>query len=704
MAGSMHRLNTGIEEPSKAEKALAESERNLRQTIDTIPVMAWCNRADGSNEFLNRRWHDYTGLPPEEAHGWGWQVTLHPDDLPGLLVKWRHMLATGESGELEARLRRFDGVYRWFLFRCDPLRDDSGNILKWYGTNTDIEDRKLAEAELAAEKRLLERVARGVSLPDVLDDLCREVEELAPQSLCSVLLVDPAVKYIQSVLGPSLPESYTASLNGQAIDPNYGPCSLAMLSKETVICADIADDPRWASSGWSCLAAAHGLRSCWSTPILAGNQDALGSFAVYGREAGSPTPREQELIERFKNIAGIAIERAKSDAALKSSETELRQANDFLAQAQRLSKTGSFIWDVMADEHIWSDEIYRAFELEAGSKVTLPIMLAAIHPDDTSAIESVIKQAMAGEDFDVMFRIVAGSASVKHVHVVGHRLDQIADRPVFIGAIQDVTENQVAQEALNKARAELAHVARVMTLSTLTASLAHEVNQPLAGIIANASTSLRMLATDPPNLEGARTTAQRTIRDANRASEVIKRLREMFARRPPGKEPVDLNAAAQEVLALLSGELQRGRMMLKTDFAGDLPNVRGDRVQLQQVILNLILNAADAMSEIDNRPRELLVATMYEAGSGVRLSVRDCGVGIDPQNARKVFDAFYTTKAKGMGVGLSISRSIIESHDGRLWASGNDGPGATFSFSIPGEPATARPAGDLYRETRDVDS
>jgi C4-dicarboxylate-specific signal transduction histidine kinase len=237
---------------------------------------------------------------------------------------------------------------------------------------------------------------------------------------------------------------------------------------------------------------------------------------------------------------------------------------------------------------------------------------------------------------------------------------------------------------LNRARAELVHRARAATLSVLTASIAHEVNQPLAALVTNASTCLRMLAADPPNLEVAQTTAQRVIRDANRASEVIHRLRAMFARKQPAAEAVDLNEAAREVLALTASELQSAGVAVWADFADALPSVRGDRIQLQQVMLNLFLNAADAMRAVDGRPRNLWIATVRDASGQVRLSVRDEGIGIEPQNLGRLFDAFYTTKSDGMGIGLSISRSIVQGHDGRLWAASNDdGPGATFSFSIP---------------------
>ena len=273
--------------------------------------------------------------------------------------------------------------------------------------------------------------------------------------------------------------------------------------------------------------------------------------------------------------------------------------------------------------------------------------------------------------------------SVKYLHVVAHGTRDQDGQLEYIGAVQDVTERRLSEEALGKVRSELAHVARVTSLGALTASIAHEVNQPLSGIITNASTCLRMLAADPPNVDGARETARRTIRDGNRASEVITRLRALFGKKDATNESVDLNEATREVIALSLSELQRSRVILRPELADDLPPVTGDRVQLQQVILNLLLNASDAMSGVDDRPRQLVIRTERDEDDRVRLSVQDAGVGFEPQDEDRLFDAFYTTKSGGMGIGLSVSRSIIESHHGRLWAAPNDGPGATFSFSIP---------------------
>ncbi len=256
--------------------------------------------------------------------------------------------------------------------------------------------------------------------------------------------------------------------------------------------------------------------------------------------------------------------------------------------------------------------------------------------------------------------------------------------PRFLLALsEDVTERRLAEDALNETRSELAHMARVTALSTLTASIAHEVNQPLSGIVTNAGTCLRMLDANPPNVEGARETARRTIRDGNRASEVIARLRALFNKKTATFEDFELNEAVKEVVALSVGDFQRNKIVLQLDLAPDLPSVLGDRIQIQQVILNLLRNGSDAMSDVDDRLRELLIMTECDEIGNVLLSVKDSGVGIDFEIEQKLFEAFHTTKVDGMGIGLSVSRSIVERHQGRLWALRNEGPGATFLFSLP---------------------
>ena len=367
----------------------------------------------------------------------------------------------------------------------------------------------------------------------------------------------------------------------------------------------------------------------------------------------------------------------------KRAEHELRRSEAFLAEAQHISRIGSFSWRIATDEIIWSEQLYRIFQIDRDAQVTFELIATRIHPEDLSAFQEHIERSRRDRsDVQLEFRLRMPDGTVKYVHVAAHiRSDH--GRVEYFGAVQDVTERRASEEALSKARSELSHVARVTSLGVLTASVAHEVNQPLSGIVTNASTCLRMLAADPPNVEGARETARRTIRDGNRASEVISRLRSLYGKKDPTIESVDLNEATREVVALSLSELQRNRILVQQELADGLPLVAGDRVQLQQVILNLLRNASDAMSTIDDRPRDLLIRTESDDNDQVRLSVKDVGIGFEPQATDKLFEAFYTTKNEGMGIGLSVSRSIIERHHGRLWAMPNNGPGVTFSFSIP---------------------
>jgi PAS domain S-box-containing protein len=342
------------------------------------------------------------------------------------------------------------------------------------------------------------------------------------------------------------------------------------------------------------------------------------------------------------------------------------------------------LWLLDTDQvPFFSAEMNRIFGFEDEPPARVQEIFDRIHPDDLPRANAAIEAARSGDDVDFVFRLRMLDGSIKYLRSYIRAARTRDDQLELMGTVQDITESRRAEEALHLARSELAHVARVATLNAMTASIAHEVSQPLSGILTNANTGARMLAADPPNLAGAAETFQRTIRDAHRASEVLNRIRAMFSKKAPTVEMVDLNAAAREVIALSSGELQRSRALLQTDFADDLPLVRADRVQLQQVILNLLLNAADAMAEIEDRPRTILVETDLGDG-GVRLAVRDSGTGVNPHAVEKLFETFYTTKAHGMGIGLSICRSIIENHEGRLWAQANDGPGATFGFCIPG--------------------
>jgi PAS domain S-box-containing protein len=365
-------------------------------------------------------------------------------------------------------------------------------------------------------------------------------------------------------------------------------------------------------------------------------------------------------------------------------EEELRRSAAFLAQAQQLSRTGSFSWRVATDEITWSAELYRIYEFEPGTTITLEVISARVHPEDLTLYEKMVEQARNGaDDFEWQYRLLMPDQSIKYMHAEAKATRDSAGQLEYIAAVRDVTARRLSDEALDRARSELARVARVMSLGALTASIAHEVNQPLSGIITNASTCMRMLDAEPPNVDGARETAKRTIRDGRRAADVITRLRALFTKKDAAAELVDLNEATREVIALSRTELERNGVITRIELKDELPPVIGDRVQLQQVILNLLRNGSDAMSSVDDRPRELLFRTEVEEGDRVRLSVQDVGIGFELQSLDRLFQTFYTTKEEGMGIGLAVSHSIIENHRGRMWANPNDGPGVTFSFSIP---------------------
>jgi len=370
--------------------------------------------------------------------------------------------------------------------------------------------------------------------------------------------------------------------------------------------------------------------------------------------------------------------------ARKRAEDELRRREYNLAAGERLSLTGSYAWEVNTDKITCSAQLLRIYEFDDSREVTAAAMRSRIHPDDRPLLEATMAEIRCGRgNPEHEVRLLMPDGRVKYVRAFAQVIPDQQGQLICIGAVQDVTRRRLAEDALDKLRSDVTHRTRVMSFGTLTASIAHELNQPLTGLMMNANTCVRMLTADPPNANGALETARRIIRDSNRAAEVVARLRALFSGKVARNQLVDLNEVTSEVLSLLASDLQRNGVFVQTRFADDLPTITADRVQLQQVILNLLRNACDAMTHVDDRRRQAVIHTTREGHEHVRLSVRDCGVGFEAENAERLFEAFYTTKQSGMGIGLSLSRSIIESHSGRLWAERHEDGGATFSFSIP---------------------
>lgn len=622
-----------IDDRKQAETELQKSEAKHRQVIDAIPALAWCNLPDGSNEFLSKPWHEYTGLTPQESQGWGWQTAFHPDDLPPLMERWMQMLVSGEPDEIEARLRRHDRVYRWFLIRAEPFHDESGKIIRWYGTSTDIEDRKKAEEALQANERNLSLIINTI-----------------PAHIY-VLNIEGFVQYVnQAVM------DYTGLRMEDVKQEDY---------RDRVI---HPEDLRRVRSP-----RAAGLRS--GAPFST-EQRVLGNDGNYRwfLVRYNPLVDEQGRIIQWYVTAFDIEDR-------KRAEAEVEQAYLRLAQAQRVSKTGSFITDLVADEHNWSEELCRIFEINPGRKITSEAIRKLFHPEDLPVYEEAFRQAVnGGQDVDITYRIITPTGTLKYLHAMAHLKEKKSGRPVYIGAIQDVTDSKVAEEALITARSELAHISRVTMLSALTASISHEINQPISAVITSAGACLRWLNRDQPEVQRARDAAMRIEEDGKRAAEIITNLRAFYRKDiSPNRESVSVNYIVDEMVKLLRSESDRHSVVMRTELAADLPPVNADRVQLQQVLMNLMLNGIEAMRE---RGGELKISTKH-GEEKVSVCVSDTGIGIPPDKLDKIFEEFFTTKTEGTGMGLAISRAIIDSHNGRLWATANPGGGSSFYFTLP---------------------
>jgi C4-dicarboxylate-specific signal transduction histidine kinase len=413
---------------------------------------------------------------------------------------------------------------------------------------------------------------------------------------------------------------------------------------------------------------------------------AANHAATAFRSANLVNERRQAEQEVCKARDELEMKVAERTAELQQAMVELARSEAKLIEAQRVSQTGSFVWNVSTQERVGSREFFRILGFDEPYPVTWEMVLDRAHPDDRALVMQTVRRASSsGTDLDYEHRLLMPDRSVKYVHVVAHAARNSVGQLEYVGAVVDITATKQAEEKLHKAQTELARVTRVTTLGELTASIAHEVNQPLAGVIANAEACLRWLDRGNPNLEAARRSVEWVIQDGRRASEVIRRLRALVNKTGSEKTPLDINDVVKEVITLVQRELASHQISLQMELAPDLPLILGDRVQLQQVVINLVVNGIEAMQPITDRARELVIRSGLNETQQVFVSVTDCGVGISAENEDRMFDAFFTTKSSGMGIGLSICRSIMEAHDGRLWATASAPHGATFQFTLPME-------------------
>ncbi|MEG9435705.1 PAS domain S-box protein [Edaphobacter sp. HDX4] len=672
---------TDIEDRKRADEAVRKSEMHLRDVIDTIPTIAWTALPNGNIDFVNRSWQEYLQISLNDTSGAGWETSIHPNDISSNLERWQASLSSGKPFETESRVKRArDGEYRWLLHRAVPFRDDNNNILKWYGISTDIEDRKRAEALLTGEKRILEMVAKGDSLAQILDSLCRLVEEQASGVLASVLLVDG--NHLRHGGAPSLPKTYTDAIDGVEIGPTVGSCGTAAYRGEQVIVADITTDPLWAEFRGAALP--HSLRACWSTPVFSSQGKVIATFAMYYREPRSPSTHDQEIIEQITHLAGVAIERKLTQEALRRNEA-------YLAEAQRLTRTGSWAYNPFTGKTVyWSEEMFHIFGLDPQEGPSSEKFWQLVHPEDLDRVRvRVEREAQDQKEYVDEYRIVLPDGNLKHILDIGHPVfDEAGGVVEFVGTAVDVTERKHAEqerERLRQIEEDLAHMNRVSMMGELAASLAHEIKQPITAAATNAKTSLRWLHREPPEIGNARDAVSRVVKDVIRAADIIDRNRSLYSRDTPKREPVNLNDLIREMTMLLHDAAGRHSTSIRVDLDRALPTTIADRVQMQQVLMNLMLNGIEAMT---NTGGELTIRSKLAEDGQLVISVRDMGIGLPTENTERIFDAFFTTKAQGTGMGLSIGRRIIEAHAGRLWACANVGRGSTFYFALPADLAT----------------
>ena len=590
---------------------------------------------------MNQTWLDYTGLTLEfvQSDPEAWMEMVHPEDREQTSRVFWDGIHSGQAFTMEARIRRAeDGQYRLHLHRAVPLIDSECNPLRFVGTSTDIGDLKqFQEDSRRAEER-------------------------------THLIVDSALDTVVTMDA----EGIIGSWNKQAeIVFGWSPAeAIGQRMSDLIIPKELRQ------------AHERGLRHFLATgegPIL---RRRIEITAI--RRGGVEFPVELQVMPLkqgqewfFSAFIRDITESKRAQELLRQSEFNLRQMTETIP---------GMLWSATPDGAIdYCNRRAIDYLGVAAEELMGDRWRPLLHPDDVDyATESWLASLSTGDPFSVEVRFFrAIDQSYRWcISSALPLLDQNGLILKWFGTIVDMHDWKQSQQDLLKMQAELAHVTRVLTMGQLTASIAHEVNQPLAGIITNAGTCLRMLDSEPPNIDGARETVRRTIRDGNRASDVITKLRDLFRRKDVIAEFLDLNEIAREVITIMLSDLQSNKVSMRQEFEENLPTIKGDRVQIQQVILNLVRNASDAMRDVDDRTRQMLVKTESFDDTSIRFTVRDTGIGFASNVSDRLFDSFYTTKDDGMGIGLSICRSIIEAHSGRLWASANEGPGSSFAFSI----------------------
>ena len=773
-----------------AQENLRESEERFRSLAEAMPQIAWSADPSGAIDYYNSRAYEYSGLRPGDIEGWNWTNVIHPEDLELTLAAWQGSMATGEDYQIEHRLLRGDGEYRWHLTRGVAARDKNGGIVRWFGTATEIHEQKLAEEAL--ERRVQERTAELLKANEALGAEIAErkrAEGRAQTERRRLYEVLETLPVYVILLSEDYHVPFANRFFRERFGESHGRRCFEYLFHRTEPC-----------------------ETCETYTVLKTN-------GPHRWEWTGPDNRNYDIYDfPFIDSDGtrMILEMGIDVTEVRNSQEALIRKEQGLAEAQRIAHLGNWDWNITTNELTWSDEVYRIFGLESQEFVTTyDAFLKSVHPDDREFVKEAVNRALADPNvpYSIEHRVIRRDGEQRVVHERGEVTFDETGKPVrMIGTVHDITDRKQAEEALRqskdflqtvidgipdptmvigrdhrvllanrgarllaggdpveqglrcfevlhrheapcadpsggcpleivmrtkrpaltmhthyshkgdeivvetnaapifdaageviqvvescrdvseklrsekearKLREELTHVARVATMGELAASLAHELNQPLAAISSNARAAQRFMDRTPPGLEEVREALEDVVRDGHRAGEVIRRLRALLKKGELERMSLNINEVAEEIVSLVHSEAVTKGVSMRMELGSGLPPVWGDRIQIQQVLMNLMMNGMEAMAEVEPSLRELVVTIRPHDPDSVRVSVQDAGTGLDEETMGQLFTPFFTTKAAGMGMGLAIGRSIVEAHGGKLWATYNPDRGATFHFTLP---------------------
>ncbi|TAU83236.1 PAS domain-containing sensor histidine kinase [Rhizobium leguminosarum] len=636
-ATSLAKRNTDEELRSVKEEA-ARVERELRLNLDMIPALSWIGGPGGELQEASSQWHAYTGISREDALGMGFLASFHPDDVQKVITAWTELLGEGKPGGVEARMLRYDGQARYFMLRAVPLIGDDGKVRKWYGINTDIDDLKRTEFELAKSKAVMAEAQRIIETGSWSWDMMSDVFTCSAECTNIVGLPNTEITF------------------------------------ETLIERVHPEDREM-------VAAAHG-RALQGEELNVQHRFILPDGTVKFIHARGRLIYERSHPRAYIGTIVDITEATRSEERIRSSLAQAQRAQASLAEAQMLSHVGSFYMKPSTGESIWSAETCNMFRFDPAQPLTHEMVMTRVHPDDRERIERKLQKAIFDrEPWEAEFRLLMPDGSIKHVHCMTRVETDPEQEPEVFGAIIDLTDRVNGEEALRKAQADVVRMNRLTAMGAVTVSIAHEMNQPLMAIVTNAATCLSWLDRPEPDIEEAKIAAERIVKEGRRAGDVLLNVRNMARNSRPSIATVDINEVVGDVLTMMRSELRSRHINTSVSLSPTVGTVHGDKVQLQQVLLNLMLNAAEAMTGTEHG--RTIDVTSVDRGSHLLVKVEDNGHGLDPIATERIFEAFFSTKTEGTGMGLAICRSIIEAHSGTLSARPRASGGSVFEFAIP---------------------